>query len=358
MNTKHKIYIKVIALIGVFAVLISLFPACSSTKSKDYTSFAMGSAITAKLYGTDTEALDTVWDEICTSVKNSDNAISATNEASDIYLLNSHGSIIADDYTISLLKKVILLCSTLDRKVDITMGALTELWGFTGDNPHVPSDEEIKTALATVNLDEVAIVEGTKTISIGKNQKLDLGAFGKGEACDIMRDALLENNISACISFGGNILVTNSAPGKKGWNIGLRDPSGTENDVFASLTLSPEDNSSLCVSTSGSYEKCFEENGKKYHHIIDPSTGYPVDTNLVSVSVICTSGLNADALSTALFINGLNDTADTWLDAFKAEAVFVYGDGSVYITDGLSQNFTINNTSSYNIITYEEAISK
>lgn len=348
-------FTKILAVLGAVIFMLASLTSCG-TEKKEYTSFAMGSVISAVIYCTDNEDTDSLWNEICSLVNSSDKAISATDESSYISRVNASGTAKVNEYTVELLKKAVLLCNTLNRRLDITIGAVTSLWGFTGSTPRVPETDELKKALDSVNLDGVFIDDAGLSVSLKDGQKLDLGALGKGEACDIIKKKLAEKGLSACVTFGGNVLVTGKNPnGKKGlWKIGLRDPKGTENDVFAALTLDAS-GGAKCVSTSGSYEKCFEENGKKYHHIIDPSTGYPVENGLASVSVVCPSGLNADALSTAIFVNGLNDTSLMWLDSFGAEAVFVFDDGSVFVTDRLNQNFAITKTDNYKTVTYEEA---
>ena len=345
---------KTAAVLSAVCIIVSLC-ACGSQKN-EYSSFAMGSAVSASLYGKDKKQTDLLWNEISSAVTAADRLLSATSDGSDISRINSTGSAIVDSRTVSFLQKAVLLCNTLNRRLDITLGAVTALWGFTGATPSVPDESALKAALDTVNIDGVFIDEANRTVSVENGQKLDVGALGKGEACDIIKEKLLASDTAACISFGGNVLVTGENPnGKNGeWKIGMRDPLGSPDEVFAALSLKAE-NGALCVSTSGSYEKRFEENGKSYHHIINPDTGYPVENGLVSVSVICSSGLNADALSTALFVNGLNETSVLWLKSFGADAVFVFENGTVFVTDSICKNFTITNTDVYKTVSYEEA---
>lgn len=345
---------KTAAALSALLILVALC-ACGSQKN-EYTSFAMGSVVSASLYGKDKSQTDILWNEISSDVTAADRLLSATSVGSDISRINATGSAIVDGYTVSFLQKAVLLCNTLNRRLDITLGAVTELWGFTDGTPSVPDESALKAALNTVNIDGIFIDEANRTVSVENGQKLDVGALGKGEACDIMKEKLLSSDTPACISFGGNVLVSGENPnGKNGeWKIGMRDPLGSADEVFATLTLNAE-NGALCVSTSGSYEKRFEENGKSYHHIINPDTGYPVENGLVSVSVICSSGLNADALSTALFVNGLNEASALWLKSFGADAVFVFENGTVYVTDNISKNFTITKTDIYKTVSYEEA---
>lgn len=351
---KKKLSVRLSAVLLCLCIILTV---CScGAKKAEFTSFAMGSAVTAAVYTENEDEAAALWSEICTAISDSDKALSATDKASDISRINASGTAVVSKYTVSFLEKAVLLCNTLDRKTDITLGAATSLWGFSSDSPQVPDEEALKNAVGTVDIDGIFIDEANSTVSLQKGQKLDLGALGKGEGCDIIREKLTEKGLSACVSFGGNILVTGKNPsGKNGmWKIGLRDPKKGVNDVFAYLTVDSS-SGAVCISTSGSYEKAFELNGKKYHHILDPETGYPVENGIASVSVICRSGLNADALSTALFVNGLNDRALSFLKAFSAEAVFVFKNGSVYATKGADKILTISNNSSYKTVSYEEA---
>jgi thiamine biosynthesis lipoprotein len=139
------------------------------------------------------------------------------------------------------------------------------------------------------------------------------------------------------ISVGGSIAVSGVRDDGKPWKIGVRNPFGNQNDYFAKLVIS---DSLAFISTSGSYEKQFEKDGKKYHHILDLTTGYPVDTDLVSVTVKADSGFLSDALSTLCFVLGENESLPI-LEKYNAEAVFVYADKTVSATDGISDSLEI-----------------
>ena len=322
---------------------VLLMSGCSrAPKQNEHTSFAMGSVVSAKLTGTDAAANET-WQKIIGAINELDSRISATQETSDIAVLSSQGTVRADALTIKTLREALNLCAVCKGNVDITLGAVTELWGFAGDSPSLPAAEDIAAALQTKDLSGVSIDEKSGIVSCPAGQKTDLGAFGKGAACDEACEVLKASDISsAVITVGGSVLLYGIPSGKEAWSVGIRDPFQSANDYFAVLTL-PDFNGKPCifVSTSGSYEKTFEENGRSYHHILDPATGYPTENELVSVTVICSSGIASDALSTACFVGGARAETFSWLDAFGAEAVFVFKNGGVLVTEGLRDSLSI-----------------
>ena len=171
------------------------------------------------------------------------------------------------------------------------------------------------------------------TIYLPDGVKLDMGAVGKGYACDsIMGIIYGTSRIKAVAAVGGSVLTYSSDP-KETFKLGIRDPHGQATDYCAVL-----ETAGTCVSTSGNYERFFEdENGKVYHHIFDPSTGYPADSGIISVTVISTDGCVSDALSTACFVLGIEKSLPL-LEKYGAEAVFITDDKTVYTTLSDSDN--------------------
>ena len=161
------------------------------------------------------------------------------------------------------------------------------------------------------------------------NGGLDLGSVGKGAACDSAAAVLKDNGASGVVAVGGSLACVGEKPGGGDWNINVRDPFGGANVYFAALTVGE-----TYISTSGSYEKQFTENGKTYHHILDLTTGYPAETQLVSVTIVAQTGLQSDALSTLCFLLGEEDSREV-LELYNAQAVFVYADRTVSATASL-----------------------
>ncbi len=204
---------------------------------------------------------------------------------------------------------------------------VTSLWDFNG-TPTVPSEEALAAALKEVHGAHLAF-EGETASLVGG---IDLGAVGKGMAADLAAASLAEQKETGLISVGGSIAAVGTKNGVA-WRVGIRDPF----DSSATLgTLSLAD---AFVSTSGSYEKNFWENGVLYHHIIDMRTGMPASSGLVSVTVVADSGTLSDILSTAVFIVGA-EKGRTLCELYGAELLLVTEDGTLYATEGFSALFT------------------
>jgi thiamine biosynthesis lipoprotein len=176
---------------------------------------------------------------------------------------------------------------------------------------------------------------------------IDLGAVGKGVAADEVCKYLNQQNADstsgihvqgAVVSIGGTVLVYGKKSGNQVWQVGIRNPRGSQDSSIGYLSLKE----TTVVSTSGDYEQYFEEDGVRYHHIFDPSTGYPADSGLMSVTVVCEQGIYSDGLSTACFILGYEDSLPL-LKQYDAEAVFITTDYDVIVTDGLTDSFTLTN---------------
>ena len=330
-----------ISLLCALATLCASLSGCAASY-EERTAFAMGSVLNVRIYAPKEQA-DTLFDRVTEKVTRADECLSANDPSSDLAAINAKGSANASGYTRKALGDIVMLCNILDGAVDVTMGAVTQLWGFSTDAPRKPSSAEIENAMKTVGVGKLLIDDTNEMVVLGEGQKLDPGAFGKGIALDEARDALRTATYPAVVTFGGSVLLFGKPVNGKKWTVGVRDPFKGENDYFATLSFTPESGDYTgFISTSGSYEKNFTEDGILYHHILSPATGYPVETDLVSVTVYAQGGLPSDGLSTACFINGLNGRSLQWLKNFRAEAVFVFKDHSYFVTDGLKDAFTLN----------------
>lgn len=231
---------------------------------------------------------------------------------------------------------------------DPTIGNLTRLWNIEGENPSVPAQADIDEALKHVGYGYINIEETDKTISMAQGCTLDLGAVGKGIACDVTRDYLEgQDGVSgAVVAVGGSILAYGSKPDGSDWKVAIQDPEKEEGEYMGVLSLP----GTVCVSTSGDYEKYFIQDGKRYHHILDPATGYPSESGLSSVTVICPdegewkddAGLLSDGLCTACFVLG-REKGMKLLEQYGMEGVFIDKDKNVSVTDGIADSFEILN---------------
>lgn len=334
-------FTKITALFLVLVTAVLCLSGCSDKYTVN-TSFAMGSVLTAKIFTDEEEKSAELFTRLNSAVQLAENALSNTKEDAEIYNLNKDKYIYGSEYLRNVLMDTVMLCNILNRKVDITIGKVTSLWGFNTETPSLPSEEDIEEHIKNVSVEKILIGTENAKVTIEDDVELDMGAVGKGAACDAVYDELAYSYTPYIITLGGTVAAYMEGPDKGRWTVGIRDPFGTENDLFGTLSLSPfSPKNAVFVSTSGSYEKSFTEDGKTYHHILDTKTGYPVESELVSVTVVAHSGLNADALSTACFAEGLNENSLSWLSSFFAEAVFIFSDKTYYATDGLKDSLKI-----------------
>lgn len=303
--------------------------------SREYqaTAVAMGTVINVRLFGPDGEENSKL---VIENINETEKALLSRNEKnSDIDRINSNpGTAVSVSVeTADIISKTVDVSKSCGGVFDITVGEVTKLWDFGGDKQRLPSENEITEKLNTVRYSSIKVTD--TTVRIAEGQSLDLGAVGKGAACDRIKVLLSSTNTdSAVISVGGSLLLY----GNKNFNIGIVNP---ENDQASMGTLKLSD---TFISTSGNYEKFFEEEGKTYHHILDATTGYPADSRLSSVTVICNSGLLSDALSTACYILSYNESLEL-LGEYDAQAVFVFKDKTVRVTDGIKDSFTLTDES-------------
>lgn len=330
LNKKSLIAIILCAVI-VFGIVSYDF--ISGKSSCEKTSVAMGTVVTVKLFGFGAK---NDLDKIETEINGLENSVlSWRKEGSDVYRINkgSGTQVSVSPDTVKIIGQCIDISDDCGGVFDITIGNVTKLWDFGGNNQRLPSDDEIKTALGSVGYKNVSI--SGNAVQIKKGQSLDLGAVGKGFVCDKIKELLDKGRTkSAVVSVGGSLLIY----GNRTFSIGIVNP---DNDKQSMGTLKLKD---TCVSTSGNYEKYFEQNGKRYHHILNAKTGYPATSEFKSVTVVCESGLISDALSTVCYIAGYRKSVEI-LKKFDAEAVFIFNNNAVRVTDGLSGKFTVTDDS-------------
>ncbi len=319
----------------ILTVILSaclLFCSCGSNTAYRVEGFAMNTMVSVAVYGKDNEnnaaaalrEISAAENEISWNVKQSQTAkINAAN-----------GDEISAPAVAELVKNLLPICEATDGSYSLTLRGLCDLWGIGTDKARVPSEAEIKTVLE--NCGSEIMLSGDKVKLSNTMAGLDFGSVGKGYACDRVYTLLSSAEVNAAvISVGGSILCYGEKSG--GFTIDIATP-GNVNNSLGELKF----DGAAFISTSGTEERFFEKDGEKYHHIFDAKTGYPVKSELKSVTVVAENGVLSDALSTACFILGKEESAEL-LKNYDADAVFVTENNEVFVTDGLSGSFTLIN---------------
>ena len=334
----------VTVLIAAVLVILGITGIIKTRKKTPYrnSSVSMGTVVSETLYsGSEKQAKKTI-SNINRAINQLDrNDLSWRIKGSDLYNLNHKGTYTVHPETAQCIKQSIEIANASNGKLDPTIGKVTTLWNIGTDKARVPEQSEIDSALTFVDPKKVQV--NGNNISIAKGQFIDLGATGKGLACDRAKKILENSNTTgAIISVGGSLLLYGENPVSQDglWTTGVRNPFGKDNEY--ALILKTGDG---FISTSGDYEKVLMKDGKKYHHIIDPATGYPAESNIAGVTVMAKTGFLSDALSTASFISGYNEETLNLLNHFNAEAVFIMKDRKVYATKGIRKQIKITDSS-------------
>lgn len=265
--------------------------------------------------------------------------IAVTDAQSDIYAVNHGGGqpVAVQERTADLLSFALRMAQETGGALEPTLYPVLRAWGFTTDENRIPSGGQIAGLLETVGYDRVQVTADGVTVADG--MMLDLGSVGKGYAGDRAEQILREKGIdSAILDIGGNIQAVGTKPDGSDWKLGLRSPFGE--GIFGTLQIADK-----AVVTSGNYERYFiGEDGARYGHILDPRTGYPVDNGLASVTVIAKEGKVCDALSTALFVMGLEDAIRYWRTRQEEQPfdmILVTEEKEVYATEEIKDRFNL-----------------
>ena len=294
----------------LFALVLALsllLCGCGNSQVFEQTFYAMNTVMTFKLWGRDAE---NGYGRIITKLQDLESRWSATSEDSILWQLNNNNPLFQlEPGQAALLEKAESLSRRTGGAFDPKMRVLSETWGFYDEQYRVPTETEIEAAMA--------------------DPQWDLGGAIKGYAGQVCAELLEDMNVDrALLNLGGNVQTLGTKPDGSPWQIAIQNPDG--GDYLGILSVY----GTMAVVTSGDYQRYFEMDDVRYHHILDPETGYPADSGLRSVTVICSDGMTADALSTALFVMGLDAGSGFWRESDDFEAVFVTAEGKIYATEG------------------------
>lgn len=320
-------------------LVLIIFFSCSQIEPS-HTEFALGTVCSVNLFE---QGSKTLYDEIFNRICEIENLMSANIRSSDISRINAAAGIQpvnVSEETFFVIKSAVYIAMLSNGAFDPTIGPVVSLWGIGSAGEHIPYNYEIENLLSLVNWRNIELNESANSVFLTKHgMELDLGAIAKGYAADAASDIVKKAGIKrALIDLGGNIIIAGEKKDKSPWRVGLQNPYKTRGETIGYLQITmPQDSQSLTVKTvvtSGVYERFFEAEGNRYHHIFSPSLGFPVQNGLVSVTVTADVSMDADALSTAAFVLGYEKGSALIESLAGIEAVFVFEDRSVRLTSG------------------------
>ncbi len=319
-------------LTALFTSALLLLSGCSGLPRKQnqvYTDALFDTVIRIEIYDSAGEEILKGCEKIC---KKYDSMFSNKVEDSEISRINNAGGapVEVSSETVTLIKKAVYYSDLSNGVFDITIAPVSNLWDFHADEPVPPAAETIAAAASHVDYKNILIKDNTIQL-LDPYASIDVGAIAKGYIADKLKDYLKDHGIRhALINLGGNVLAMGKKLDGSDYNIGIQKPFDQTGEPITSIRLSDKS-----VVTSGTYQRYFESEGKMYHHILDPHTGYPCENNLHSVTIITNSSLTADALSTTCFLLGYDKGLRLINQLDNVDAVFITKDNEIHY----SKNF-------------------
>jgi FAD:protein FMN transferase len=317
--------------------------ACAAAKPRELSrsEFVLDTVCSVRIIGSRDESL---LDEAFTRLRAIDDELNSYKPELQVAAVNKSAGVApvrVSDGALSVVARDLEYSRLSDGAFDPSVGPLVKLWGIGTDHARLPEKSEIDSALALVGWRDVVVDKEAKTIFLRRaGMALDLGSTTKGYAADGVADSLRSRGVKkAIIDLGGNVMVIGSRPDGKPWRVGLQDPYEQRGSLLGVASIVDES-----MVTSGAYERYLDIGGKRYHHILDTKTGYPVDTGLQSVTVIAPRSFDADGLTTTIFALG----RERGMELAKSRgvgAIIVDSNRKVYLSPGLSKKFEITDPS-------------
>ncbi len=332
---------------------VLILTGCRRVVENHHAGVAMDTLVQTSVYQSgnqkDEDLAGSYYEQICFL---EEHYFSPSMEGSDLWAVNHAGGQKASVGLLlfTLVEQCKQLGTELEGTMDITLGPVISLWNINGwaeadetEAFQVPSSDALEKAMGKTGMEQVMVNEEELTITIPEGFQLNIGAVGKGAALDAVYHSMQadERVQAASVSIGGSILTYGEKPNGTSWKIGIVNPEDTTAQVGV-LEL----NGDWFVSTSGDYQRCVEADGVKYHHIIDPETGYPAASDVRGVTVLCKDGLRSDAFSTAFFIMGAEKSLEWLKTQTDAGAIadtyvlFVTKDGEIIMSEGMEKYFS------------------
>jgi len=323
----------------------SLLVSCgSSDTQKQRVLYSMDTYMTFTAYG---ENADKGLSAAADVISELDGKWSAENENSEINVVNIHPGqavkVSADTASLTAFAKDMYIIT--DGALDISLQSVVKEWGFTSLEHHIPDDARLASLLKNTGADRIEIKDDSVTIPEGMT--IGLGSVAKGAAGDIAAEELKRQGVeSAILDLGGNIRTVGVKPDGSEWKVGIRDPFG---DGIFGVLLVGETN----IVTSGGYERYFELDGKRYWHILDPETGRPAESGIVSATAVGAEGRYCDALSTSMFVMGKDKAIEFWRSRRDFDLILVTDSREVLISEPLKESFFLHDGCDWSVTVIE-----
>ena len=321
-------------------LLIALLLSSCSPRQKVLTgnTFALDTLIELKLYSYPSKYKDSLMQDAFDQITALENTLSMHIEGSDIDQLNKDAGIKptkVSPLTYRVLNDSLFFSEKTNGLFDVTAGPLIDLWAIDPPDGHYPSQQELDAVLPLIDYHKIKFL-GENTIELeDKGMIVNLGAIAKGTIADEIKSYLLGRGVtSALINLGGNVLAVGSKPDGSSFVIGIQDPESQRGNYLLSIKINDE-----TVVSSGDYERYFIYNGKMYHHILNPKTGFPAETNIKQVTIVTTNSQTADGLSTSVLLLGVHKGIHLIESLKGVEAILITKDHYIYFTEGLRNRY-------------------
>ncbi len=333
---------KVMNITVLLMVAFLLLSACGNTASDQVgqrqeekiitdTAFKLDTVVTISIY--DWEDENTI-ERAFYEIDRLESILSVNKEGSDLYRLYQNAGIQPvqlSDEAIDVLKATKEYSIRSEGRFDVTAGPLISLWNIHEGQGHYPTDAERQKAIKSIDYNKLLLADDNMAFLPEPGMKVDLGAIAKGYIADRIKDLLLEEGVEhAIINLGGNVLTIGQKTDSTPFAIGIQDPKLETGNIVLAVSINDES-----LVSSGVYERDFEYNGTRFHHILDPFTGFPADNDLAGVTILSKSSMQGDALSTVCLLDGLEKGMALIESLDGVEAVFISKDGTITMTSGM-----------------------
>lgn len=334
---------KIVVLISLVFLLVGCQETAENIEPISESTFMLGTVVFVSVYDTADKA---IFEDLFDRMDQIEQTMSKTIATSEVSRINTFSekadlskSLEIDPDVFNVIETALEYGHKSMGRFDITLAPIVDLWAIGTEAENVPEPEAIEALLLNVGLDKIKI-NGENNISLAKNTKIDLGGIAKGYAADEVADMLKASGVKkAIINLGGNVKVVGEKSKDVPFKVGIQDPLDERNNYLGIVSVSDK-----TIVTSGDYERFFEKDGKRYHHIFDPSTGYPYETNVASVTVISDDSIIADAMSTILYLMDVEDGL-AFVDTLEGvDCIYVTKDYELFISNGpIKDQFELTN---------------